>query len=83
MGVNQPPKGTMLGGNVTMGVEAEESGMDPTYAHFDSTGVMYARTVYDPLAMITFTGDVVPYLAESRSSRTPRSRNGRSRCGRA
>jgi peptide/nickel transport system substrate-binding protein len=65
VGVNQPPKGATLGGNITMGVEAEESGMDPTYAHFDSTGVMYARTVYDPLAMITFTGDVVPYLAET------------------
>jgi peptide/nickel transport system substrate-binding protein len=65
IGVNQPPKGAKLGGSITMGVEAEESGMDPTYAHFDSTGVLYARTVYDPLAMVTFKGDVVPYLAES------------------
>ncbi|MGA2208898.1 MAG: ABC transporter substrate-binding protein [Acidimicrobiales bacterium] len=65
IGVNTPPKGAKFGGNITMGVEAEESGMDPTYAHYDSTGVMYARTIYDPLAMITFTGDVVPYLAES------------------
>ncbi|MFZ0170219.1 MAG: ABC transporter substrate-binding protein [Acidimicrobiales bacterium] len=64
-GVNQPPKGAKLGGSVTMGTEAEESGMDPTQAHFDSTGVCYARCVYDPLAMVTFSGDVVPYLAES------------------
>lgn len=65
IGVNTPPSGAKLGGNITMGVEAEESGMDPTEAHFDSTGVMYARTVYDPLAMVTFDGTVVPYLAES------------------
>lgn len=65
LGVNPPPKGARLGGGVTMGVEAEESSMDPTEAHFDSTGVCYARTVYDPLAMVTFNGDVVPYLAES------------------
>ncbi|MDA8265755.1 MAG: ABC transporter substrate-binding protein [Actinomycetota bacterium] len=65
IGVNPPPKGAKLGGSVTMGVEAEESGMDPTFATFDSTGVDYARTVYDPLAMVTFNGEVVPYLAES------------------
>jgi peptide/nickel transport system substrate-binding protein len=68
IGVFAPPKGTKLGGNITMGVEAEESGMDPTEAHFDSTGVMYARAVYDPLAMVTFDGHVVPYLAESITS---------------
>jgi peptide/nickel transport system substrate-binding protein len=68
IGVNQPPAGTKLGGNVTMGVEAEESGMDPSEAHFDSTGVMYARAVYDPLAMVTLDGLVVPYLAESITS---------------
>jgi peptide/nickel transport system substrate-binding protein len=65
IGVNPPPKGATLGGTITMGTEAEEAGMDPTVAHFDSTGVCYARTVYDPLAMVTFQGDVVPYLAES------------------
>ncbi|MGH9292337.1 MAG: ABC transporter substrate-binding protein, partial [Acidimicrobiales bacterium] len=54
-----------LGGSVTIGTEAEESGIDPTYAHFDSTGVMYARTVYDPLAIVLGDGRVVPYLAES------------------
>lgn len=68
IGVNPPPAGQKLGGNITMGVEAEESGMDPSEAHFDSTGVMYARTVYDPLAMVTLDGLVVPYLAESITS---------------
>jgi len=54
-----------MGGSVTMGTEAEEAGMDPTYAHFDSTGVCYARAVYDPLAIVLSDGSVVPYLAES------------------
>jgi peptide/nickel transport system substrate-binding protein len=54
-----------LGGSVTMGTEAEETGMDPTYAHFDATGVCYARAVYDPLAIVLSDGSVVPYLAES------------------
>lgn len=53
------------GGSVTMGTEAEETGMDPTIAHFDATGVCYARAVFDPLAMIRSDGFVVPYLAES------------------
>lgn len=54
-----------LGGNLVFGVEAEETGFDPTSAHFDSTGVCYARTVYDPLAIALADGSVVPYLAES------------------
>src|SRR5579864_7171848 len=55
----------VMGGNLIFGVEADESGFDPAYAHFDSTGVMYARTVYDPLAIPLTDGSIVPYLAES------------------
>jgi peptide/nickel transport system substrate-binding protein len=58
----------VLGGTVTIGTEAEEAGFDPTSAHFDSTGVMYARTVYDPLAIALADGTIVPYLAESITS---------------
>ncbi|MGH9299075.1 MAG: ABC transporter substrate-binding protein, partial [Acidimicrobiales bacterium] len=54
-----------MGGSVTFGTEAEETGVDPTNAHFDSTGVLYARCVYDPLAIILQDGSVAPYLAES------------------
>ena len=55
----------VLGGQLTIGTEAEEAGFDPSSAHFDSTGVMYARTVYDPLAFTLSDGTIVPYLAES------------------
>ena len=53
------------GGSLTFGTTAEESGFNPTSARFDNIGVMYARTVFDPLAIVTPDGGWVPYLAQS------------------
>ena len=53
------------GGSLVFGVDAEESGFDPTQARYDEVGVMYARTVFDPLTIITAKGGWAPYLAES------------------
>ncbi len=53
------------GGSLVFGVDAEEQGFDPTQARFDEVGVMYARTVFDPLTIITSSGDWAPYLAKS------------------
>jgi ABC-type transport system substrate-binding protein len=53
------------GGSITFGVDAEEQGFDPTQARFDEVGVMYARTVFDPLTIVTSTGGWAPYLAQS------------------
>jgi ABC-type transport system substrate-binding protein len=53
------------GGSLIFGTDAEESGFDPTTARFDEVGVMYARTVFDPMTIITETGGWAPYLAES------------------
>ena len=53
------------GGKLVFGTTAEEQGFNPSVARFDSVGVMYARTVFDPLAIITATGQVAPYLAAS------------------
>jgi peptide/nickel transport system substrate-binding protein len=53
------------GGTLVFGVDAEESGFNPTTARFDEVGVMYARTVFDPLAIIDAKGAWQPYLAES------------------
>src|SRR5580698_8492942 len=58
---NTPKKG----GSLIFGVDAEESGFDPTSARFDEVGVMYARTVFDPLTIVLANGDWAPYLAES------------------
>ena len=53
------------GGSLIFGVDAEESGFLPTSARFDEVGVMYARTVFDPLAIVLENGDWAPYLAQS------------------
>ena len=53
------------GGTLTFGVDAEEQGFDPTQAQFDEVGVMYARTVFDPLTIILTNGHWAPYLAQS------------------
>jgi peptide/nickel transport system substrate-binding protein len=53
------------GGSLVFGVDAEESGFNPTTARFDEVGVMYARTVFDPLTIINAKGTWEPYLAKS------------------
>ena len=53
------------GGSLIFGVTAEEQGFDPTTARFDEVGVMYARTVFDPLTIVLANGDWAPYLAQS------------------
>jgi ABC-type transport system substrate-binding protein len=53
------------GGSLVFGVDAEEQGFDPTQGRFDEVGVMYARTVFDPLTIVLTNGDWAPYLAES------------------
>jgi peptide/nickel transport system substrate-binding protein len=69
IGVGKP----VYGGNLVFGVEAEETSFDPTEGHFDSTGVMYARTVFDPLMIVqaptaASPATFVPYLAQSVTS---------------
>ncbi len=53
------------GGTMKVGTTSEIDGFDPAANHWDATGLMYARTVYDPLAVILPDGSVAPYLAES------------------
>ena len=53
------------GGELVFGVEAEEQGFDPATGRFDETGVLYARTVFDPLTIIAADGSVQPYLAQA------------------
>ena len=59
------------GGTLTFGVDAEEQGFDPTQARFDEVGVMYARTVFDPLTSCRPTATGLPTWP-SRWCRTPR-----------
>lgn len=52
------------GGSLVFGVEAEEQGFDPATGRFDETGILYARTVFDPLTILADDGSVQPYLAQ-------------------
>ena len=47
------------------GIEAEEKGFCTTQGTFDTTGILYARTVFDPLVILAADGTVQPYLAQS------------------
>ena len=56
------------GGSLTFGIDTEESGFDPSTARWDEGGFLYGRTVFDPIAIVTATGEVQPWLAESITS---------------
>ncbi|HSZ37084.1 MAG TPA: ABC transporter substrate-binding protein [Acidimicrobiales bacterium] len=56
------------GGSLTMGIDTEESGFDPTSARWDEGGFLYGRSVFDPIAIVNAQGNVEPYLAQSITS---------------
>ena len=47
-----------LGGSLTFGIDTEESGFNPSTARWDEGGFLYGRTVFDPIAIVTSTGEV-------------------------
>jgi ABC-type transport system substrate-binding protein len=53
------------GGSLVYGVEAETNSFDPRQGAWDTSGLQYARTVYDALFMQAADGTVKPHLAES------------------
>jgi len=53
------------GGALVFGTTSEVGGFNPTSARYTNVGVMYARTVFDPLAILTADGGWEPYLAKS------------------
>jgi ABC-type transport system substrate-binding protein len=62
---NAKPK---YGGSLTMGIDTEESGFNPSTARWDEGGFMYGRAVFDPIAIVNAKGQVEPYLAQSITS---------------
>ena len=64
-----PPENTdavpVAGGTLTIGIEAESPGWNPTADPWSNAGHNVARAIYDPLATFDASGKVVPYLAES------------------
>ena len=53
------------GGSMTVGTFSEVDGFYPPANHFDTTGYLYALTVYDLLFWTGADGKWAPYLAES------------------
>ncbi|HTT86651.1 MAG TPA: ABC transporter substrate-binding protein [Acidimicrobiales bacterium] len=53
------------GGSLVFGTEDEDQSFDPAVGRFDETGILYARTVFDPLTIVAEDGSVQPYLAKS------------------
>ncbi len=53
------------GGSLVFGTEDEDQSFDPATGRFDETGVLYARTVFDPLTIVADDGSIQPYLAQS------------------
>ncbi len=54
-----------VGGSLVLGTTAEEQGFNAATDRFDNVGVMHARTVFDPLTIVTADGGWAPYLARS------------------
>jgi peptide/nickel transport system substrate-binding protein len=59
-------KGTPVrGGQIIVATGSEINGFDPSQSSWDTTGIQYAQTIYDPLAALAPDGTVYGYLAES------------------
>ncbi len=64
------PSTPRRGGSLIFATEAEINSFDPRQGAWDSTGLCYARTVFDPLLTQAGDGSVQPYLAQSISHNT-------------
>jgi peptide/nickel transport system substrate-binding protein len=53
------------GGALSVGTIAEIDGFSPSQNRWDTNGLLYANTVYDPLMAVARDGTIQPYLAQS------------------
>ena len=53
------------GGTLRVGLEADFNSFAPTVGQFDTSGLIYASTVFDTLMAVDDQGTAQPYLAES------------------
>jgi peptide/nickel transport system substrate-binding protein len=53
------------GGSLTMGLEAEDSGYNPTVDRWDISGTEIGLAIYDPLVAFDANSQPQPYLAQS------------------
>jgi len=50
---------------MTIGTMAEIDGLSPSQNRWDTNGLLYANTIYDPLMAVAEDGTIRPYLAQS------------------
>ena len=53
------------GGAMTVGTMAEIDGFSPSQNRWDTNGLLYANTVYDPIMAVGVDGSIQPYLARA------------------
>lgn len=59
------PGEPVLGGSITVGLEAETNSWLPGQGNFSNPGINVALAIYDPLLRRNASGEPTPYLAES------------------
>lgn len=64
-GTTAPAAVPARGGSLTVGTMAEIDGFSPSQNRWDTNGLLYANTVYDPLMAVSVDGSIQPYLARS------------------
>ena len=64
-GTTGPAGAPVRGGSLTVGTMAEIDGFSPSRNRWDTNGLLYANTVYDPLMAVAVDGSIQPYLARS------------------
>ena len=54
-----------VGGHLRIGVTAETNGLNPLASQIAQAGMYYARSIFDPIAIVTSKGTIAPYLCRS------------------
>lgn len=61
----EPAETPEYGGKVVVGLEAETNSYQPAWGTFGNSGMLVARSFFDPIAARGADGEIYPFLAES------------------
>lgn len=62
---DEPGETPEYGGKVVVGLEAETNSYQPAWGTFGNSGMLVARSFFDPIAARGGDGEIYPFLAES------------------
>lgn len=54
-----------VGGQISIGIDAEGDGLSPISSQFTTAALYYGRAIFDPIAIVAADGSVKPYLCQS------------------